>query len=254
VAGLMGASIVLSTLVGVWLGVKLVLMSKRSGEWPEFYIGTGLLMYAGVAQVGMLLAHIIGKEQPFAVLMTLALIRILAFVATLLCFTIFTWTVFGIESPVRRAMAALVSGLALVGALLLTYAIWIQLGGGERLPGYYRLGLNVSFVVQFLWMGIESLRYYSLMNRRLALGLAEPVVVNRFFVWGIGAVLSGLCVLGLFVASLLGHGLADGSVWSEGLVTFAGLLNAVIWWISLAPPAFYTRWISATSPEGAAHG
>ena len=78
-AALMGSSIVLSTLVGVWLGLKLLGLWRRTGGWPEFYIGSALLAYAGVGQVGMLITRAIPEDQSFVVLMSLATIRVLAF-------------------------------------------------------------------------------------------------------------------------------------------------------------------------------
>ena len=35
-----------------------------------------------------------------------------------------------------------------------------------------------------LWTMVESYRYYALMRRRQAIGLADPMVTNRFLLWG----------------------------------------------------------------------
>jgi len=38
-----------------------------------------------------------------------------------------------------------------------------------------------------LWVSVESFRYYALLRRRLRLGLTDPVLTNRFLLWGIWA-------------------------------------------------------------------
>ena len=37
----------------------------------------------------------------------------------------------------------------------------------------------------YLWTSVESLTWWRRMHRRVALGLADPVVANRFFLWGV---------------------------------------------------------------------
>jgi hypothetical protein len=39
------------------------------------------------------------------------------------------------------------------------------------------------------WMAVESLRYWRLLRRRLALGLSDALVTNRFALWGLWAVI-----------------------------------------------------------------
>src|SRR5690606_3537968 len=50
-----------------------------------------------------------------------------------------------------------------------------------------------SFVVWSypLWTMVESYRYYGLLRRRLALGLSDPLLTNRFFLWGIPSLGTG---------------------------------------------------------------
>ena len=48
--------------------------------------------------------------------------------------------------------------------------------------------------VSSLWGAAESLRYFSMMRRRAKLGLADPLVTNRFLLWGLGI---GAAMVGL---------------------------------------------------------
>jgi hypothetical protein len=102
-----------------------------------------------------------------------------------------------------------------------------------------------------LWGAGEALRWWRLMRRRLALGLADPLVANRFLMWGIGAGAAGVGSLVGVVAQV-----ATGVSMREiGWVTVSssahGMLAAVAIWLAFVPPAAYRRWI-AGAPAPAA--
>src|SRR5262249_16178730 len=77
-------------------------------------------------------------------------------------------------------------GVALAAPLLVTFA---KIGFTDRfappvLPGpsyWINFAARVSGVV---WMSVESFRYGAMLRRRLRLGLADPLVANRFLLWG----------------------------------------------------------------------
>ena len=62
---------------------------------------------------------------------------------------------------------------------------------------------SVNFLVAMGWIAIESLRYRSLLLRRLALGLADPVLINRFGLWGSGCAAASLSSIGTIVCVAL---------------------------------------------------
>jgi hypothetical protein len=107
-------------------------------------------------------------------------------------------------------------------------------------------------VLTFGWVSLESLRYYLLMRKRRALGLADPVVTNRFFVWGAGEGVASLVVLALLVAVMTRPGIASTDPVVSWLVTLAGLVNALVWWLAFTPPKSYLRWVSGGAAEGVA--
>lgn len=48
------------------------------------------------------------------------------------------------------------------------------------------------------WGSFEALRYWRQIRRRVALGLSDPLIANRFLCWGIGA---GAAAVGSFVGT-----------------------------------------------------
>jgi hypothetical protein len=107
-----------------------------------------------------------------------------------------------------------------------------------------------GFALAFGWMAVESLRYHALLRRRLALGLADPVVTNRFLVWGAGAAATSVLVLLLMGLYLQGITLLANSLSASVLVTVSGLVMSVVPWLTFAPPAAYLRFVSRRAARG----
>ena len=111
-----------------------------------------------------------------------------------------------------------------------------------------------QYALAFGWASLESLRYYGLMRRRRSLGLADPVVTNRFFVWGAGGGASGLLTLALSVVIVTRSEISIADPFVSWFLVSAGLLNALFWWLTFAPPTSYQRWIRGSAAAGANHG
>ena len=93
-----------------------------------------------------------------------------------------------------------------------------------------------------LWATAESFRYFALMRRRQRIGLAEPLVTDRFLLFGLA---NGGAVLASGVIGLAG-GLA--SLRSPAVVAFVALATigaAVALWLAFLPPRRYRDWVLA---------
>ncbi len=105
----------------------------------------------------------------------------------------FTWCTFRPRSDTAKG--------AFAAAATLLVASFLAVGVSERfavsvLPGpAYWLNWTLR-VLAFPWMAIESFRYWRMLRRREALGLAEPLVTNRFLLWGSWA--TAVLLLGCF--------------------------------------------------------
>jgi len=116
--------------------------------------------------------------------------------------------------------------------------IWIWLETGPQLLAY-------------AWTWLESGLHYARMRRRLAHGLADPLVTNRLLLWA----LYGAAMLGAGVFYLISIGVASFS----GDYPFALDLAMICCtsascgaiWLAFYPPRAYRRWLASAS-EGAA--
>ncbi len=251
---LMVGSILLCVLVGTLVGLKLLSIAARSRKFPEFAIGAALFSYAALSQPAFLAHNALGEEASLGLRMGIVVVRVLAYCVTLLGLSLFTWQVFGVKSRWRQAVAASVGVAALISAGLNIWANWLQLSANAPLPMHARIGMAPLYAFAFGWASLESLRYYGLMRSRRSLGLADPVVTNRFFVWGAGEGVSSLVVLALSVAILTRSGISIADPFVSGCITLAGLVNALVWWLTFTPPAAYLRWVQGSAAQGATDG
>jgi hypothetical protein len=232
------------------IGIRLLWLARRNRGLPELLIGFSIL---GIGPAGFALtifAMLLGSGRPALVFAVLATAQ-LAISAGAVSAYLFNWHVFRPAAPAARA--------AVVAALLCFAVTFVGrwLSGGYTLPvrtDTWMLSSSANVIVCMLWGAFESLRYYALMRRRARLGLAEPLLVNRFLLWGLGI---GAAGVGTLVGSVWmwfgGAGVRelDGATLSNSLF---GLVSAVCMWVAFLPPAAYRRWIEgrAALPNGSA--
>jgi hypothetical protein len=154
----------------------------------------------------------------------------------------FTWQVFRPVEPWARAAIGL---LALV--LAAGYAAGAASGGfsGSHETAAYKM-LYASYTAAGIWVLIEPLRYWLAMRRRLRLGLADPVVVDRFFLWSAGSLARVLMLLvggGPLVVDRLFESPA-GMAFAMTAVALLGLVVAVCYWLAFFPTPGYRRLVA----------
>lgn len=80
--------------------------------------------------------------------------------------------------------------------------------------------------------------HHRMARRRVALGLADRVVANRFLLWG----LFGLTATGINVASLIGNALGVDPSRSPSVIVPMGVLGfgaSAAMYLAFVPPAWY---------------
>jgi hypothetical protein len=93
----------------------------------------------------------------------------------------------------------------------------------------------------FAWTSFESLRYYAMLRRRVALGLAEATVAQQILFWGI----AGVSTLGVSIAIWVAifvleiHPLERAA--SIATITFFSIVTSVSMWCAFFPPAWLRR-------------
>jgi hypothetical protein len=228
------------------LGLRVLLRASDEGEIPHYMVGLFFLA-AGLGAAPALLAG-----NPEAIPQGAAVFAMGAGHGILSvgfgALAIFAWTCFGPTSVWRQLLA-----LVLCGTLL---ALWLAQGVVEEFtaPG----GSIVRFTslvraFTLVWAFTESIRYRVLMQRRAALGLADPVIANRFLLWclWIGAMLVAIGIA-IGVRFLLPEFFTAASTLQRivvtGSIVTAATVSAVSLWLAFFPPQPYLRWLEGGSP------
>ena len=127
----------------------------------------------------------------------------------------------------------------------------LTLGDAGALRGPSPSGLVMLLGAQtlYVWTAVESFRYRALLWRRIPLGLADPLVADRFGKWGWTGVFGLGSIMPAVVAQLTG---GDPNTPAHHLVVgVCGLASSVVLYFAFLPPAAYARFIRQNAPTPA---
>jgi hypothetical protein len=158
---------------------------------------------------------------------------------------LFTWRAFRPDAGWARVATCagiVVAGIASWG----TVSVAPEAPGASALPPQVRPYVSLMILVWggvFLWTGLESVRFHAMMRRRLAIGVGDPMVCNRFLlwaIWGLGCFALDLVNLGCNLAGL------DLSRHPAPLLTISAAtsLSSAIWYLAFFAPDGYERLVS----------
>jgi hypothetical protein len=106
----------------------------------------------------------------------------------------------------------------------------------------------VLWTIAWFWAAGESLRYHVMLRRRLRLGLADPVVTNRFFLWGIGTGVAGLVSASLIATTAAGMDVHNHPL-PQLLLSISGTVGPITWYLTFTPPDRYLDFIRRRAPQ-----
>ena len=230
------------------VGIRLVLLGLRTRQAPELALGFGLtcigilgMPLASAGRLPTLIGTHIG-DGLFGVGVALSHLG-------LILLWVFTWTVFRRQSKLGLAAVA-AAALCITGAAAGLVAV--GLGSTNMAEIFPRTRPFAAVTVTtltlcFLWNAIESTRYSRMLERRLALGLSDPVLANRFRLWAaVGYSSTAMCaVLGVSIA------LGIPPLVAPAPRLFTAVMSSiavVTWYLSFLPPERYLAWVRRRAP------
>ncbi len=243
----------ITTMLGMALAVRLALTSHRERSLPEglvsvFFFGGNLGYWALLIP-----ATLDASEETRGLGLELSN---WLFLIPHFAMLFFTWRVF---RPTSRWAAVAAWTLSLVAVAQLAISQWAASQHGSDwlriLPWAMPLFASGILVrgAAFGWAATEALLYYTAARRRLAIGLGDPLVCNRFLLWtiwsGMAIVILVLRVIAILTATPSDH---HEAAWLTIGQLLAGCTILVAIWLTFAPPAFYRRWIGARHAAGQA--
>lgn len=232
---------------GAVVGLRLLVLASRTRELSDLLVGFALFDLAAVAYPLILYASL-GE----LVLTDAKLASALFLTALALGFAGVFWFTQRVFRPGEKwAIALAAAGLAMLG-----YGLAGGIGHFASAPDRASLAggaspalwVEAGGVVVYTWTALEGFRCWIQARRRLRLGLADPLVVNRFLLWGVIGVASLLSVAPSLALTLAG---GDGTTSAAARLTTAigGLVAAIALQLAFLPPARYRAWVERTAPS-----
>jgi hypothetical protein len=223
-------------------GARLMLLGIRTGETPERFLGACFVMFGAS---GILYA--LGEFEIFSGFQTpLYFAARVVYLPGAVLIAAFTARVFRSDDRWARW---LVWGVA---------ALFVIEVGGSALQGDWD-GFSLSnawfwlefvgYALPFGWAAAEAFREYRQARRRVSIGLCEPSVCNRLFLWSLFGVIQ---FVGCFV--VIGQYAAYGrenvftATW-DILYSGTTLAALVAMWLAFFPPKSYARWVNGATTQ-----
>jgi hypothetical protein len=230
--------------VGVAVGIRLVRLARRSGGFPERMLGVACLAGPGLVAPCMVVVHAV--PEPELVVRAAAFVGQLGYALFCSVMVLFTWQCFRPDETWAKGLARASIAVVLFGAAVgVTRALGLAPAAELKDMNHFGFRLiGFASLVGHAWTGLESFVYYGRMRKRRVLGLADPVVTNRFLLWGLVAV-AALVASGapLIVGFLGGDSFNDVPTRLAGAA--ATIFGSVCLQLAFLPPRSYVSWLQA---------
>jgi hypothetical protein len=228
-------------------GMRLLSLAYRTRQLPEFWGGLYFVGAAFGISMRVMGSSLYSTRPELAD--TLNTIGHCAFASGTIAIAVFTLRVFRPSSIAGRTLAGI-----MITAILATTSHSLFGGYASIENSYSILATNFARLLPTCWAFYESLRYWRSMCRREVLGLADPVLTNRFLLWSIwtGAVTLlpmvplAIRVLGIALLGNIEYGQDVQAEWLPSVLMVVRVLflavapiAAIALSLSFFPPAVY---------------
>jgi len=224
-----------SCLLAVYVGLRTLWIFTRTRQPQELAIGINVLGVAVGATILTILG-VMGKTNADVDQPGLYLAGLLFLALHIVAIYVGTWKIFRPGSTWLVVPCTVL--LAVVGYWV--YVSYYQLGTVWQRPILFQALRGGGMA----WSAFECFSYSDRLRRQAALGLVDPMLAHRIWLWAVGAT-SALIVCTL---ELMGWGLGEQGIAGPaiGLMVTAGLgfIGAMSVALAFFPPSFYVHWLS----------
>lgn len=209
------------------LGAGLLRRSRTRGGTPAGWLATALLSAAVLQSLSVVAAAAnAGNEPPEGVWRIVFVAMYAAVGVAASCMMRFTQIVY---RPKQRRLTAIPVGVALYFGYV---SLSVPFRNEAPLHSLVALSIYPVLLAGYLWTAVESFRCWGHYRRARDL---DPVVVERFRLWGTSAVAVVLWVAVAFVG--------QNAAWARGVGSGFGIVSSLGLWFAFQPPGFFQRWL-----------
>lgn len=217
--------------LAIYVGGRTLLIWRHTRHVQEFFIGTNVL---ALALGGLLLTAIGILEDPDReVALVPHLLGALGLAVHVVALYGGTWKIFRPKDRWALWLTAAATGTVLAWVTLAVAQVDPVTWRSQLYPGVRAVGMG--------WAAFECFRYSAMLRRRASIGLAEPAIAHRIWLWGMGAAASfAMCALDIASWQIVGTP-AAAMPWGLATMACLGLLGAGCIALAFFPPRFYVR-------------
>jgi hypothetical protein len=224
------------------VGFRLVRLWRKTRQLPEGSLGFGLvLLTCSMPALGVGRVPAIAMEPFGRLCFSLGL---LAAALGLSLTVFFNYWVFRRNSPWARVLLWCLCMILGAAVAIMSAANFT----GENITAIKQtmrpatLSLMGVVLVSFLWGSAESFLQRAATKRQLALGLGDPVIANRFLLWGIASL-----TCSLLMVVIIGFVLSGMTIMREpaslAALGAAGSIMSAAWYLTFFAPQSYHRFV-----------
>jgi hypothetical protein len=239
-----GISILLLIVVSAVIGIRLVQLWRGTRQRPELYLGLMLILVMVLGYPLFIVARLaeqIGFRAAWASLTFAGL----SVNAGLVFLYLFTWKTFRPDSRWCACLVGVAScalAVNVVGVAIDTWAARSVYVDFAEMP-LWRVICNVfASGAAYTWTAVESFRYHTTLRKRQKLGLADPLVTNRLWLWCQLSMVILVVIVVNDMASLRSIDVLT-TPWIMASTSLGGILQAAYLFLIFLPPQRYRAWV-----------
>ena len=220
----------LFTVASFIVGIRLLVRGLSARTRPETLLGAHALLIASgnVVIQGAVLVGLYGTTLADIVVRTGGVVVDAGYA----CFAWFCVEVYRPEMPMLRKLSiGLFFAIAGVQPLGVLYASAVD-------PLFY--GEAMLRVASYAWGSYEAFRFYTIMRRRARYGMGNPLIENRFLLFGVATSLALLILIAMCVTFRL-TALSPIGAWTLSAGAILTLPTMFLVWLAFFPPNWYRQ-------------
>jgi hypothetical protein len=221
----------LSCLIQFIVGVRLLLLAKKTRAWPEFLIGLALFLVGTGKATDLCCQAVFGQITTFADM----IVKLQFTISHLLFFLI--WCVVFRQRVWWARVLSIAAGLVLAGGYGYQAVSGWQITSTAWATDFDQLRVYVASV-GFAWGTIECFIYYARLRKQIRFGLVPASTAFRVLLWGCVMAANTLLLVAIYLSA--GLDIIENSTLAVIWVSI-NLFSGIGWWLSFLTPKSILR-------------
>jgi len=225
------------------IGVRLLWLAKKTRKLPEFTLGTSFILAGAIGWTAILISREVSASDPAAAEFLLAMGTLITNLGNV-TLLVFIWRVYRPHAIWVVILTVILVSMMAVSTVYNSIIVGKTYAGPSE-PIQW-LGISARLATYF-WGTLESFIFWRKLKKRVLIGLAEPVITNRVFMWCVAA--ASTLITTIITTSTY---IRRATVYTDVemlLFSVLGFVGAFSVWLAFWPPVRYLKWLESSTSE-----